>query len=93
MIWRGMNEDALRLLSQQSIAAYTPDEAVQALAIESVSLAHLQRFPEAEQKLAQSQKLCTGRNDSACTGVLRAAGILCLERGDFAGARTRSFRH
>ncbi len=87
MIWLGMNEDALRLLSDHPLALDSPDQTIQALSLESVALAHLQRFPAAEQKLEKSQSLCVGKAESRCGGVLRAAGILSLERGNFADAK------
>jgi CHAT domain-containing protein len=87
MIWLGMNEDALRLLSDHPLALDSPDQTIQALSLESVALAHLQRFAAAEQKLEKSQGLCAGKAESRCGGVLRAAGILSLERGNFADAK------
>ena len=87
MIWLGMNDDALHLLSIHPPVAYPPDQAAQALSLESVALTHLQRFPAAEQKLEESRLLCAGNVYSGCGGVLRAAGILSLERGNFGDAR------
>ncbi|HEY1895332.1 MAG TPA: CHAT domain-containing protein [Terracidiphilus sp.] len=87
MIWRGMNEDALRLLTVQTPAPYTPAEAIQARSLEIVALAHLQRFSAAEQKLGEVRSLCAGAAHSGCGGVLRAAGILSFDRGDFSDAK------
>jgi CHAT domain-containing protein/tetratricopeptide (TPR) repeat protein len=87
MIWRGLNEDALRLISEHPSAAFPSDELVQKLTLESVALIRQENFSEAAQKLNQSEELCRARTVPACGGMLRAQGILALEEAHFDDAK------
>jgi len=87
MEWRGMYEDALRVLAERPFAFNHPEDATQKLTAESVALTHLQRFSEATQKLTEADSLCAVASYESCGGVLRARGVLAMQRGQLAQAR------
>jgi CHAT domain-containing protein len=87
LIWRGMSDDSLRLLSTEPATFYNQEGIIQKLALEAVALTHLERLPEALQKLADSSARCRAAMPSVCGGVLRAQGILALEQGQLPQAR------
>ena len=86
-IWRGMNDDALRLLSSEPATFYNQEGMIQKLALEAVALTHLERLPEAAHNLADSSARCRAAVLPVCGGVLRAQGILALEQGQLNEAR------
>jgi CHAT domain-containing protein len=87
LIWRGKNEDALRVLSMQPAAFFDQEGIIRKLALEAVALTHQERLSEASQKLSDSSVRCRAAELSACGEVLRAQGILALEQGQLAEAR------
>lgn len=87
MEWRGMYANALSVLPVQSLASNNFEEIVEILAIQTVAFTHLQQFSAASQRLANAESLCAGATYAACGGVLRASGILAMERGNLAIAR------
>ena len=87
MVWRGVYEDALRVLAAPSSAISTQEDAVGKLILEGVALTDLQRFSDADQKLTEAEKLCTGATLATCGGVPRAKGVLALNHGQFVEAR------
>jgi CHAT domain-containing protein/Tfp pilus assembly protein PilF len=86
MVWRGMYDDALRLLAAYP-ASNNQDGVIQKLALESVIFTHQQKFPLADQGLAQAESLCKSADYTACGDVLRARGILAIKQGQFPEAR------
>src|ERR1035441_1948747 len=64
-----------------------PEEAIQRFTAEGVALTHLHRFSEANQSLANAERLCASATHSACGGVLRARGVAAMERGQLSEAR------
>ncbi len=87
MVWRGLSEDALRILSTLTPSAHDPDTLIQKLTIEGVALTHLQQFAEANQKLVEAESICSRAVQANCGGVLRARGILAMEQGHASEAR------
>jgi CHAT domain-containing protein len=87
MIWRGANQDALRLLSEPSGTIDPPEELVQRLTLESVAFTHLQQFKAAELTLTQAERICSSTTNSACGTVPRARGVFALEQAHLSDAR------
>jgi CHAT domain-containing protein len=87
MIWRGFYEEALGLLSQHAPSFNSIEETIQKTTLEGVAFVHLQEFSLANQRLAKAEGLCGIASKLACGEVLRARGLLNLERDDFSGAR------
>jgi CHAT domain-containing protein/Tfp pilus assembly protein PilF len=87
MIWRGMNESALHLLSTQPLAFFQPAMLVQKLSLEAVAYTRLQKFSEAANLLADSERICAANAYATCGGAIRAEGIIALEQGRFAQAK------
>lgn len=87
MLYRGLYPDSLAVLSNFSPPTGDLDESVQELTTEAVSLAHLHRISLAAQKLSAADAFCTANSLEACGEVLRAHGILAMERGQLSDAR------
>ena len=87
LMWRGMSRDALALLNNQPTPPTATNEVVGMLAIEGVAYARQHSFPEAEHSLSQAEQLCSAVVESICGSVLRAQGVLAIERGQPAQAR------
>jgi CHAT domain-containing protein/Tfp pilus assembly protein PilF len=85
MVWRGLNADALSILS--GIAPTDPNDTIEKLVLDASVLTKLQQFPAAEQRLEQAESLCKATDLSACGGVLRARGVLAIDHGQVAAAR------
>ena len=87
MVWRGMYENALGILSSTSLAITDPADKVERLTLEAVAYAHLHQFATAENKLREAERLCSAGDYLGCGAVIRAGGNLAVEHGDFAKAR------
>jgi CHAT domain-containing protein len=87
MEWRGMYEDTLRVLAQPSpIRVSSVDEAHRSI-IKAVAFIRLHRFKEAELQLRPEEQSCSSAENPQCGSVLRAEGLLAMERANFTGAQ------
>ena len=87
LIFRGMNEDALRLLARKASILKERTGIIEGLTLEGVANTYLARYSEAERKLADARKLCNGWTDETCNRVTFRRGILALTREQFPQAR------
>jgi CHAT domain-containing protein/Tfp pilus assembly protein PilF len=87
LIFRGMNEDALRVLAAKPFILRNREAIVEGLALEGVANTYLARYPEAERKLADARNLCNGATDAVCNRVIFRRALLALTRGQFSEAR------
>jgi CHAT domain-containing protein/tetratricopeptide (TPR) repeat protein len=87
LMLRGMSQDALTLLTSQSMPPTARDSVVEILAIEGIVYARKHSFLEAERVLGQAEQLCSGTGDSICGSVIRAQGVVAIEHGDLALSR------
>ncbi|WP_263360170.1 CHAT domain-containing protein [Acidicapsa ligni] len=55
---------------------------VEELSLRSVALTHLDRLAEANQVIAEANRLCDFESYSACGDIIRARGVIALERGE-----------
>jgi CHAT domain-containing protein len=88
MEWRGMYEDAERVLAMPSPGRVPPGAAIQKLSIDAVALIHLQQFSPANSRLQEAESLCGRGTEPVCGEVTRARGLLAMEQGRFSDART-----
>jgi len=86
MVWRGMYENAIRILSADVFTLNNPEEAIDARTLEAVAYARLQQFAAADRKLTEAENLCSRAIYATCGGVPRARGVLAMEQGQFAEA-------
>jgi CHAT domain-containing protein len=82
-LWRGMYEDALRLLGTQPGPPEQASLTIAILAVESLAHARLHHFPEAMECLRQSERLCLGSPDPSCGEVMQSHGLLAYEQNQF----------
>lgn len=87
MVNRGLNEDALSLLSAQPSIIKTREGIIEKLMLEGEALTYLPQFSEADQKLMEAQSLCTATYFTPCGGVPERRGFLAIKRGHFDEAR------
>ena len=87
MVWRGMNEDAQRLLSSQPSSIRDPETRIRELTEEAIALTRLQQFPMASQRLIEADMICSVADHTTCGDVLRARGILAVDEEKFNDGR------
>jgi len=87
MAWRGMYEDVLRLLPEDSTVLAQGESDVKRMTLKTVALARLQQLSAASQMLNRAESLCSGMASLACGDVPRARGALAMEQGQFSVAR------
>ena len=88
MAWRGSNDRVLALLASEAAPPPSVELAIRKRRMEAMAYADLQRFPEAEQSLAEAEHLCAASSPpSTCVDVGLARGELEMERGHFEKAQ------
>jgi CHAT domain-containing protein len=91
MVSSGIYDRALSLLRSPS-SSQSIDDNILRLTLLGVALTRLQRLQEADAAIEQAETLCAKEALSSCVGVTRARGILFLQRGELADARTSFFK-
>lgn len=86
LIWRGMNEDALRVLSAQPSIFTSKETIIQSLTLGGVANAYLGRMEEANHELTEARGLCQPPIYTACGAVPLRRGLLALRQGHHAEA-------
>lgn len=89
MVWRGMTDDALHLLSEPPITQIKgdPELFAQKLTLEALAFTFLQNSSAANERIAEAEGVCTSAAASTCGNILKARGILAGANGDFGKAR------
>ena len=87
---RGLNEDALKLLSSERAQLPPGELTVDKLRWEGLSYMSLHQFPLAEERLTQAERICSTSDLEVCPLVANAWGTLEMERGHY-GAAQRFF--
>jgi CHAT domain-containing protein len=81
------NDEALTLLSSEPGAPSSGDTAVQLQRIEAVAYALTRNFPEAQNRLANAERLCAVSDTPACSSVLLVRAWVEGQFGHFESAR------
>jgi CHAT domain-containing protein len=87
LLWQGMYEQALTTLNSPPNRPNSEESIVQILAIQGVADARLHEFPAAEEKLGQATQMCLVSSEARCGDVLRARGVLAVQRGQIDSAK------
>ncbi len=87
MLYRGMYDDALRLLNDERGFVNSSDENVEKLAIESVALTRQQQVSAADRTLILAGEICGSAGLASCGDVLAARAILAAKVDQLAQAR------
>jgi len=87
MVKRGLDAEAIDLLSSHASSFAGPEDAIGQNSIAGEALIDIEQLPLADQKLAQADTLCTGKNYRECGDLLRAHGNLAMAQGQIGGAR------
>jgi CHAT domain-containing protein len=85
--WRGMNDRVLDLLAVEPSAPLSGDIAVQKRRLEGVAYASLHKFPDAERKFEEAERLCAVSEYPTCADITRARGVLEMHRGQYSQAQ------
>jgi CHAT domain-containing protein len=86
MLFRGMYEDALRVLTNYP-GSGSSEGNVEKLAIEAVALTRQQQLTEATQRLQMAESMCAARDFAACGDLLAARAILAAKESQHSPAR------
>jgi CHAT domain-containing protein len=80
MVWRGLSENTLSLLSEPPVGQMksNPEVTTEKLTLEGLAFAFLQQLPAADQHLAQAGGLCAIQTYASCGRVFQARGILAV---------------
>jgi CHAT domain-containing protein len=84
---RGMNDEALKVLTSEPAAPSSGDLAIQKLRWEGLAYVSLHRFTEAEQEFAQAERMCGTSDSPDCVSVIYGRGTLEMERGHYPQAQ------
>jgi CHAT domain-containing protein len=84
---RGMNDEALKLLTSEPASPPSDELAVEKLRWEGLAYSSLHKFPEAEQRLEEAEGICAVSSYLGCADVADARGKLEMERGHYARAQ------
>jgi CHAT domain-containing protein/Flp pilus assembly protein TadD len=87
LIWRGLNEEALRVLKSGSFLFKTKETLIQSLTLAGVAYTYMGRSEDANRKLLQARDLCQAPLYSACGAVPVRRGLLALKEGHFDESR------
>jgi CHAT domain-containing protein len=87
LIWRGMNEDALRVLEGRPISLANKEILIERLSLAGTAYTYLDRVAPANERLLEARALCEPPVYAACGRVPLRRGILALQRGELADAR------
>jgi CHAT domain-containing protein/Tfp pilus assembly protein PilF len=87
LLWRGMNQNAIVLLNPELPASLSSDEAaVRRKIIQGLACCSLEQFPQAEQYLAEAEKLASARQPKLLGEVALSRGTLLFRNNDLASA-------
>jgi CHAT domain-containing protein len=86
MVWRGMYDEASRVLADYPMSG-DPNGAIAKLAAEGVIFTHQREYTAAGERLTQAEIRCKATAYPACGDVLRARGGLAVENKQIAAAR------
>lgn len=87
LVWRGIYDDALRLLDSYDSPSNRPQAEIEKLALVAVALTHQQKPGEANQALIKAESFCKTFEYESCGDVFVSRGILLVDRGKFPDAR------
>jgi len=87
MLYRGMYEDALRLLATYRGSPASGEGQVEKLAIEAVALTRQQQISIAEQRINQAEIICRTADFDSCGDAIAARAIFSAKIGQLAQAK------
>jgi CHAT domain-containing protein len=87
MIARGLNEEALRVLSLQPSVINTTEGTIEKLKLEGTALTLMGQIPLANQRLKTADDLCVNATFAACGNSLAVRGIQAGKQGKVTEAR------
>src|SRR5882724_1582020 len=84
---RGLYEEALKRIASETAAPPQCELAIKKLWLQGLLYTSLHNFEQAEQDLANAERLCIGVKYFTCEDVATARGFLEMERGHYAEAQ------
>jgi CHAT domain-containing protein len=84
---RGLNDEALRVLTSEPTPPPSGELTVQKLRWEGLAYVSMHKFPEAEQRLGEAERICGTSDYPGCADVVDARGKLEMESGHYAKAQ------
>ncbi len=86
LLWQGMYAVALATVDSPPTRPGDKDSLVEILAIEGAANARLRQFAEADEELRQATQMCQVFPEVTCGDVIRARGVLAVQRGQLDAA-------
>ncbi len=87
MLWRGLSEEALRVLTAWTPSSVDQDHFIRERSLEGSALRHLQQSSEANRRFNEAAELCKRAMQPACGDVWSARGTSSIAQGDFTVAK------
>jgi CHAT domain-containing protein len=87
LYWRGRYDEVLNLMSSETPPVPAGDLSVQRLRLKAVAYARTHRFSEAEQELAEADRLCSASPYPSCGDVPSGRAVLEMARGRYRDAQ------
>jgi len=84
---RGLNDEALKLLTSESASPPPGELAVQKLRWQGIVYVSLHDFPKAEQQFEEAERICAASDYPSCADVVDARATLEMERGHYSKAQ------
>jgi CHAT domain-containing protein len=84
---RGLNDEVLKVLSSEPAPPPSGELALQKLRWESLAYVSLHKFPEAEQRLGEADRICADSFYLGCADVVDVRAKLEMEHGHYAKAQ------
>jgi CHAT domain-containing protein len=82
LLLRGLYPEGLSLLEADPNLPETKNTEIETLVLKGAAHARLHHFGESERNILRAEELCTASAELTCGDVLRARGILSLQRGE-----------
>lgn len=87
LLWQGLYAQVLATVDSPADSPSNPDSLIEILAIKGAALARLHNFAEAEETLGQATRMCQESSEATCGDVIRARGVLAIQRDQFDSAK------
>ena len=86
--WRGMDDEAIKILTSEPAPPPSGELAIQKLRWEGLAYASLHKFTEADEDFRKAERLCAVTVFPVCAAVASARGVLEMNQGHYAQAQT-----
>jgi tetratricopeptide (TPR) repeat protein len=87
MLWRGLSEDALKLLKSRTIPVGQPESAIHSITLIAEADGFLRKYSEANENIEEAERLCGASAYAGCGEVIGVQGLLADLQGKSSSAK------